>query len=54
MKFSGSGVAESNDLVQNSLLDSKYDNIALLALDEETFKKLVENKKNANSIRWTV
>ncbi|MEZ7499638.1 TlpA disulfide reductase family protein [Flavobacterium sp. Arc3] len=50
MKFSGSGAAENNDLVQNSLLDSKYDYTALLASDEETFKKLVEDKKTADFI----
>lgn len=50
MKFSGSGAAENNDLAQNSLLDSKYDYTALLASDEETFKKLVEDKKTADFI----
>lgn len=50
MKFSGSGAAENNDLVQNSLLDSKYDYTALLASDEETFRKLVDDKKTADFI----
>jgi len=47
MMFSGSGAVENNDLVQYSLLDSKYDYTVLLAADQVTFNKLVVDKKTA-------
>jgi thiol-disulfide isomerase/thioredoxin len=48
MVFSGKGAVENNYMVQYLLLDSKYDYPFLLASEEETFKKLIEDKQNAD------
>lgn len=48
MQFSGSGAAENNDLMQYSFLKSKGDYDTLLASDEATFKKVVEENKAAH------
>jgi thiol-disulfide isomerase/thioredoxin len=45
MQFSGSGAAENTDLMQYSFLETKVDYDTLLASDEATFKKIVEENK---------
>ncbi|MGG7036076.1 MAG: TlpA family protein disulfide reductase [Flavobacterium sp.] len=48
IKFSGKGEAENNYLAQNVLADNKYDYDGLLAKDEATFNKMLEEKKSAD------
>ena len=48
MLFFGKGAVENNYMVQSSLLDAKYDYTSLLASNEEAFKRLVNDKKNAD------
>ena len=51
MVFSGKGAVENNYMVQSSLLDAKYDYTSLLASDQETFKRLVDDKKKSGFAR---
>lgn len=51
MVFSGKGAVENNYMVQSLLLDAKYDYTSLLASDQETFKRLVDDKKKSGFAR---
>jgi len=48
LKFKGKGEKENNFLAQETLLDQKYGYEDLLASDEESFKKQIEDKKKAD------
>jgi thiol-disulfide isomerase/thioredoxin len=46
--YSGTGSVENNYLAQNTVAESKYDYSSLLALKQEDFVKLTEQKKTAD------
>lgn len=48
LKFKGKGENENNFLAQETLLDQKYGYEDLLASDEESFKKQIDDKKKAD------
>ena len=48
LKFKGKGEKENNFLAQETLLDQKYGYEDLLASDEESFKKQIDDKKKAD------
>lgn len=48
IKFEGKGSAENNYLAQETIADEKFGYDKLLSLDEDIFKKAIEQKKNSD------
>lgn len=49
IKYTGKGAAENNYLAQSTVAESTFNYDELLAADEATFNKMIEEKKNADN-----